>query len=178
LNFVARGRGDALHTGRIYGALRDARFRGTAWTLEAGDTYFSPPIGGYGFSNLFSPAVTFNGAAIRGRSNRTTIAVVAGRTTAWRNIFGNDPKGLGQTLAIGHVTRRLGSRFEISGHGSRIRTNLTRRVQLHDRCERSGRSGTRVGVDPSLQLVADGSLVSYRRTGTSSRERDGSYMGD
>jgi len=169
-------RGDALHTGRIYGALRDARFRGTAWTLEAGDTYFSPPIGGYGFSNLFSPAVTFNGAAIRGRSNRTTIAVVAGRTTAWRNIFGNDPKGLGQTLAIGHVTRRLGSRFEISGHGSRIRTtSLDEFSYTIDASDQVG-GGTRVGLIPSLQLVADGSLVSYRRTGTSSRERDGSYM--
>jgi len=170
-------RGDILHTGRIYGALRDAKFHGVAWTIEAGDTYFSPPIGGYGFSNLYSPALTFNGAAVRGRSDRTTLAVAAGRTTAWRNIFGNDPKGLGQTVAIGHITRRLGSRFEISGHGSRIRTtSLDEFSYTIDASDQVG-GATRVLLIPSLQFVADGSIVSYRRTGTSSRERDGSYMG-
>jgi len=170
-------RGDALHTGRIYGALRDARYHGTAWTIEAGDAYFSPPIAGYGFSNLFSPAVTFNGAAIRGRSDRTTVSIVAGRATAWRNIFGNDPKGLGQTVAIGHVARRLGSRFEITAHGSRVRTtSLDEFTYTIDASDQAG-GGTRVLLTPSLQLVADGSIVSYRRVGTSSRERDGSYMG-
>ena len=66
-------RGDALHTGRIYGALRDAKYRGVAWTIEAGDTYFSPPSADYGFSNLFTPAVTFNGAAVTGRTDRSTL---------------------------------------------------------------------------------------------------------
>ncbi len=170
-------RGDSLHTGRIYGALRDAKYHGARWTIEAGDAYFSPPIGSYEFSNLYSPSVTFNGAAIRGRTERTTLAVVAGRTTAWRNIFGNDPKGLGQTVAIGHVTRRLGSRFEISGHGSRIRTtSLDEFSYTIDATDQIG-GGTRVLLSPSLQFVADGSVVSYRRTGTPSRERDGSYMG-
>jgi sporulation related protein len=170
-------RGDALHTGRIYGALRDARYHGTAWTIEAGDAYFSPPIAGYGFSNLFSPAVTFNGAAIRGRNDRTTVSLAAGRTTAWRNIFGNDPKGLGQTVAMGHIARRLGSRFEITAHGSRVRTtSLDEFTYTIDASDQAG-GGTRVLVTPSLQLVADGSIVSYRRVGTSARERDGSYMG-
>ncbi|HEU4935545.1 MAG TPA: hypothetical protein VFT39_03760 [Vicinamibacterales bacterium] len=132
---------------------------------------------GLGFSNLYSPALTFNGAAIRGRTDRTTLAVAAGRTTAWRNIFGNDPKGLGQTVAIGHITRRLGSRFEISGHGSRIRTtSLDEFSYTIDASDQVG-GATRVLLIPSLQFVADGSIVSYRRTGTSSHERDGSYMG-
>ena len=170
-------RGDSLHTGRIYGALRDAKYHGTAWTIEAGDSYFSPPIVAFGFSNLFSPAVTFNGAAIRGRNERTTVAIVAGRTTAWRNIFGNDPKGLGQTVAIGHITRRVGSRFEMTAHGSRVRTtSLDEFTYTIDASDQAG-GGTRLLLTPSLQLVADGSLVSYRRVGTSSRERDGSYMG-
>jgi len=170
-------RGDTLHTGRIYGALRDARFHGVAWTIEAGDAYFSPPLGAYGFSNLCSPAVTFNGATISARTDRTALALVAGQTTAWRNIFGNDPKGLGQTVAIGHVTRRLGSRFEVSGHGSSIRTtSLDEFSYTIDASDQVG-GGTRVLLFPSLQLVADGSVVEFRRTGTSSRERDGSYMG-
>ncbi len=170
-------RGDTLHTGRMYGALREARFRGARWTIEAGDTYFSPPLTGYGFSNLFSPAVTFNGAMVQSRTDRTTLAVVAGRTTAWRNIFGSDPQGLGQSLAIGHLTRRLGSRVEVSGRGSRIRTSsLGEFTYTIDASDQIG-SGVRVLLTPSLQVIADGSLVSYRRTGTSSRERDGSYLG-
>ncbi len=170
-------RGDTLHTGRMYGALREARFRGARWTIEAGDTYFSPPLTGYGFSNLFTPAVTFNGAMVQSRTDRTTLAVVAGRTTAWRNIFGSDPQGLGQSLAIGHLTRRLGSRVEVSGRGSRIRTSsLGEFTYTIDASDQIG-SGVRVLLTPSLQVIADGSLVSYRRTGTSSRERDGSYLG-
>jgi len=170
-------RGESLHTGRIYAALRDAKYHGTAWTIEAGDAYFTPLIASYGFSNLYSPAVTFNGAAIRGGSERTTFAIVAGRTTAWRNIFGNDPKGLGQTVAIGHIVRRLGPRFEVSAHGSRIRTtSLDEFSYTIDASDQAG-GGARVLLTPSLQLVADGSIVSYRRVGTSSRERDGSYMG-
>jgi sporulation related protein len=170
-------RGDSLHTGRLYGALRDAKYHGVSWTIEGGDAYFSPPIVGYGFSNLYSPAVTFNGAAIRGRSERTTLAIVAGRTTAWRNIFGNDPKGLGQTVAIGHITRRLGARVEVSAHGSRVRTtSLDEFSYTIDASDQAG-GGTRMLLTPSLQFVADGSVVSYRRTGTSSRESDGSYLG-
>ncbi len=169
-------RGDSLHTGRIYGALREAKYHGAAWTIEAGDAYFTPRIVGYGFSNLFSPAVTFNGAAIRARTERTTVAVVAGRTTAWRNIFGNDPKGLGQTVAIGNIARRLGSRFELSAHGSRVRTtSLDEFSYTIDASDQAG-GGARVLLTPSVQFVADGSIVSYRRTGTSSRERDGSYI--
>ena len=170
-------RGDTLHTGRMYGALREARFRGARWTIEAGDTYFSPPLTGYGFSNLFTPAVTFNGAMVQGRTDRTTLAVAAGQTTAWRNIFGSDPQGLGQSLAIGHLTRRLGSRVEVSGRGSRIRTSsLDEFTYTIDASDQVG-SGVRVMLTPSLQVIADGSVVSYRRTGTSSRERDGSYLG-
>ena len=170
-------RGDTLHTGRMYGALREARFGGARWTIEAGDTYFSPPLTGYGFSNLFTPAVTFNGAMVQSRTDRTTLAVAAGQTTAWRNIFGSDPQGLGQSLAIGHLTRRLGSRVEVSGRGSRIRTSsLDEFTYTIDASDQVG-SGVRVLLTPSLQLIADGSVVSYRRTGTSSRERDGSYLG-
>src|SRR6185369_15930211 len=77
-------RGDSLHTGRMYGALRDLKWRSARWAIEAGDTYVSPSIAGYGFSNLFSPAVTFNGATVNGRSDRSTLTVVAGKTTAWR----------------------------------------------------------------------------------------------
>ena len=170
-------RGDTLHTGRMYGALRDAKYHGVSWTIEGGDAYFSPPFVKYGFSNLFAPAVTFNGASIGGRTDRSTLAVVAGRTTAWRNIFGNDPQALGQSLAIAHVTHRLGTSLELTARGSRIRTSSLREFSYTiDAGDQVG-GGARLSLTPTLQLVADGSLVSYRRTGTSSREHDGSYMG-
>ena len=170
-------RGDELHTGRMYGALRDAKYAGVRWTVEAGDAYFSPPVGGYGFSNLYAPAVTFNGAAVRGYTTHTSLAVVAGRTTAWRNIFGNDPKGLGQTAAIGYLTHRLAPRLEISGRASRVRTSsLDEFSYTIDASDQVG-GGARAWLTSSLQLVGDGSFVSYRRTGTSTRERDRSYLG-
>jgi hypothetical protein len=170
-------RGDTLHTGRIYGALRDARYLGAVWTIEAGDAYFSPSIGAYGFSNLFSPAVTFNGAAVRARTDRTTLSVVAGQTTAWRNILGNDPKALGQTLGVVQSTRRIGKTVELSARGSRVRTSsLDEFTYTIDASDQAG-AGARVLLTPSVQLVTEGSVVSYRRTGTTSQERDGSYLG-
>ncbi len=170
-------RGDTLHTGRMYGALRDANYRGVSWTLEAGDSYFSPPVVAYGFSNLFSPAVTFNGAAIGARADRTSLSVVGGRTTAWRNIFGNDPQGLGQTVGMVHLTHRAMRNLELSGRASRVRTSsLDEFSYTIDASDQVG-GGARYLLTPSLQLVADGSVVSYRRVGTTTRERDGSYIG-
>lgn len=170
-------RGDTLHTGRLYGALRDASYRGVHWTIEAGDSYFSPPVVSYGFSNLFSPAVTFNGASVGAHTDRSSLTILAGRTTAWRNIFGNDPQGLGQTLGIVHVTRRPSTKLELSARGSLVRTtSLDEFTYTIDASDQAG-GAARYLLTPSLQLVADASIVWYRRTGTTSRERDGSYIG-
>jgi cell division septation protein DedD len=172
----AARRGDTLHTGRLYGALRDLKLRGIAWTLEAGDEYFSRGIGDYRFANLFTPAVTFNGTSVTGRTSRTTMVLVAGKTTAWRNIFGNDPEGLGQSLLVGRVTNQATTRLSVSARASRIRTSSLREFSYTiDASDQVG-GGARLALTPSLQLVADGSLVSYRRTGVSTRERDGSYI--
>jgi cell division septation protein DedD len=169
-------RGDSLHTGRMYGALRDLKWRSARWAIEAGDAYVSPSIAGYGFSNLFSPAVTFNGATVNGRSDRSTLTVVAGKTTAWRNIFGNDPKALGQSLGIVHSTHRFGRRLEVGARGSRVRTSsLDEFSYTIDASDQAG-GGARFLLTSSVQLVADASLVSYRRTGTTTPERDGSYL--
>ncbi len=170
-------RGDTLHTGRIYGALRDAKYGGIAWTIEAGDAYFSPGVSDYRFSNLFTPAVTFNGAAVTGRTEHDVVTVVAGRSTAWRSIFGNDPQGLGQSLAIARITHRPTNRLELSARGSRVRTSSLREFSYTiDASDQVG-AGATVGLTSSLRLVADASLVSYRRAGVESRERDGSYLG-
>lgn len=169
-------RGKELHTGRLYGALRDLKYRQSTWTIEAGDAYFSPGLGEYRFANLFTPAVTFNGASVTGRTARSSVSVLAGKTTAWRSIFGNDPQALGQSLAVARVTHRPVTRLEINARGSRVRTSSLREFSYTiDAGDQVG-AGAKLGVTQSLQLVADGSLVSYRRTGVATRERDASYM--
>jgi hypothetical protein len=87
---------DLFHLGRTHMALRDVKFAGATWVLEGGDTYFSPAVGDYRFSNLFTPTVTFSGAMVSARTKRSHLTVVGGRATAWRNIFGSDPDSLGR----------------------------------------------------------------------------------
>jgi hypothetical protein len=156
-------RGDELHTGRMYGVLRDLKYRNVVWTIEAGDAYFSPALGDYRFANLFAPSVTFNGASVAGHTARSSIVVLAGRTTAWRSIFGNDPQALGQTLAVARVTHRATSRLELNARGSRVRTSSLREFSYTiDSGDQIG-GGAKLAVTPTLQLVADGSFVSFRR---------------
>jgi cell division septation protein DedD len=172
----AARRGDTLHTGRMYGALRDLKLRGIAWTVEAGDAYFSPGIGEYRFANLFTPAVTFNGTSVTGRTSRSTMVLVAGKTTAWRNIFGNDPEALGQSLLVARLTHQATTRLALNARASRIRTSSLQEFSYTiDAGDQVG-GGAKLAITPSLQLVADGSLVSYRRSGVRTRERDGSYI--
>jgi cell division septation protein DedD len=169
-------RGNEIHTGRMYGALRDLKYRNIVWTIEAGDAYFSPGLGDYRFANLFTPAVTFNGASVAGRTARSSIVVLAGRTTAWRSIFGNDPQALGQTLAVARITDRPTTRLELNARASRVRTSSLKEFSYTiDSSDQVG-GGAKLAVTPTLQLVADGSFVSYRRSGATARERDGSYL--
>ena len=124
-------RGDTLHTGRMYGALREARFRGARWTIEAGDTYFSPPLTGYGFSNLFTPAVTFNGAmraspyrsndaSGRRRTDNRMAKYLWQRSTGTRTIAGDRPPH----AATWFASRGKRPRFEDSHL-------VPRRIHLH-----------------------------------------------
>jgi cell division septation protein DedD len=170
-------RGNILHTGRMYGSVRDLKFRNTAWTIEAGDAYFSPGLGEYRLPNLFTPAVTFNGVSATGRTPQSHIVVMAGKTTAWRSIFGNDPQALGQTLAVARLAHQPIPRIEFNARASRVRTSSLKEFSYTiDAGDQVG-AGAKVGVTSSLQLVADGSFVSYRRSGVAERARDASYMG-
>jgi hypothetical protein len=169
-------RGDQLHAGRTYLSLRDLKYRGIAWTIEGGDAYFSPGISDYRFSNLFAPSVTFSGGAATGRTARSTISLLAGRTTAWRNIFGSDPEALGQSLAVLRATHRPADRLELSTRASRVRTTTLKEFSYTIDASDEAGAGAKFAWTPSLQIVADGSVVSYRRTGAAGRERDGSFM--
>ena len=108
------------------------QYRGATWTIEAGDTYFSPAWATIRFANLFAPAVTFNGASVDRREPPQTIVVLAGRTTAWRSIFGNDPQALGQTLAVARVTHTPTSRLELNAPRLARPHLVAQGIQLHD----------------------------------------------
>jgi cell division septation protein DedD len=169
-------RGKNPQLGRAYFSMRDLKYRGVIWTVEGGDAYFSPGIGDYKFSNLFTPAVTFTGGSVTARTARSSVAFVGGRASAWRNIFGSDPQALGQSLALFQASHRPIPALDFTARASRIRTwTLKEFSYTIDASDQAG-GGARLAVTSSLQLVADGSLVSYRRAGKAEREQDGSFM--
>jgi hypothetical protein len=166
-----------LRLGRVYFSMRDLKYRGVDWTVEGGDGYFSPGIGDYKFSNLFTPAVTFTGGAVTGRTARSSVAFVGGLASAWRNIFGSDPQALGQSIALFRATHRPIRALDLTARASRIRTWTLKEFNYTiDASDQAG-GGARLAATSSLQLIADGSLVSYRRAGTAVRELDGSFLG-
>lgn len=169
-------RTDRLHIGRTYAALRDVKFGGLAWTLEAGDTYITRAIGEYRFSNLTTPAVTFSGGTISGRHTRGRVDISAGRATAWRNIFGSDPDTLGQTIALARGSFRATDRLEVVGRASRLQTSGLKEFSFSVADSRQAASGVRFALTPEVQLIADGSVVSYRRVDSPVLRHDGSFL--
>ena len=164
------------HAGRLYASLKDLKVGNYRWTVEAGDAFFAPAIGDYKFSNLTTPIVTFMGGAVTARSARTSVGMVAGQGTVWRNIFGSDPDTLDQTIVGGRAAHRVSERLDVSARASRIRTeNLAEYTYTIAASDQAG-GGARYIMTPALQLIADGSVVSYRRAGSTVRERDGSGL--
>jgi cell division septation protein DedD len=169
-------RAERLHLGRNYAALRDLKRGQYSWTFEAGDAYFNRALGGYGFSNLSTPAVTFSGGAIEARSDRATLNIVGGRATAWRNIFGTDPDTMAQTLGMARGTFRVNDRLDVLGRVSRISTSGLREFTFNIADSRQAGGGARFSLTPAVQLVADGSYVLYRRLDSNIQHRDGSML--
>ena len=126
-------RGDTLHTGpHVRCAARSRRYRSVAWTIEAGDAYFSPGLGGYGFSNLFTPAVTFNGAAVAGRTERTA-------SSSWSLADDGVAKHLRQRSAGARTNGRRSVHVTRAPRAARAQRAglarphiVARRIQLHD----------------------------------------------
>jgi sporulation related protein len=169
-------RGDVIHTGRLFASLTDLKFRGATWTIEAGDSYFTPGLNDYRFANLFTPAVTFNGASISGHTNRSAVMIVAGQATAWRNIFGNDPQGLEQTIGLARASHHVSDTLEVSARASRIRTSSLREFTYTvDASDQAG-GGAKLWITRSVQVSADASTVHYRRPGVPAWQHDGSFM--
>ena len=113
------------HLGKTFVGVRDLKYRGLAWSFEAGDTYFTPAIGDYRFANLAAPSLTFVGGGVSGRSPRTSVGVVAGRATAWRNLFGTDPDTLDQQIIVGRASHKPTDRLELSTRASHVHVPAT-----------------------------------------------------
>ncbi|OFW07271.1 MAG: hypothetical protein A3H96_17270 [Acidobacteria bacterium RIFCSPLOWO2_02_FULL_67_36] len=169
-------RQDRAHFGKTYFAFRDIKQGTIKWTIEGGDAYFSPPLGDYKFSNLSAPTITFNGAAVSARTARSSLTVLGGSTTAWRNIFGADPEALGQSIGVARASHRPTARLELTARASRIRTKNLKEFRYTIAASDQAGGSVRWWIVPSLQIVADASAVSYRRAGSAVRERDESMM--
>lgn len=178
LQMEVRGtrRGDLMHLGRTFLAVRDARAHGATWTLEAGDLYTGPALADYQFSNLSAASITFSGGAATARTPRTTTQVIGGRSSAWRNIFGTDPDTLGQSLAIVRTRVQDTPRLQLNGRIARVRTwDVKEFTRTIDGSEEAG-GGARFALTPSVQLVGDSAFVRYRATGTRTWKSDASYL--
>jgi hypothetical protein len=178
LQLEVRGtrRGDELHLGRSSFALRDAKAHGISWTIEGGDTYSGPALENYQFSNLSAASITFSGAALTAKTDRTSTQILAGQSTAWRNIFGTDPDTLGQSVALARTSYRHDARLQINARAARVRTwNVKEFARTIDASDQAG-GGSRFALTPSLHLVADGSFVRYRAAGASTAVSDASYL--
>jgi cell division septation protein DedD len=162
------------HLGRALFSARDLKYRGGTWTIEAGDTWFSPLVGEYKFANLSAPALTFAGGSVAGRAARFSTGLLAGRTTVSRNLFGSDPDTIAQDLALGRASYRPRDGLELVARASRVRTG---HIPNHDPAiAASDQAGiaARWIAKPSLHVIGDGAMVSFRRHGSDIRTLDGS----
>jgi hypothetical protein len=167
--------GDA-RIGRAFVSIRDWKHRGINWTFEAGDSWFSPSIADYRLTNLASPTSTFSGAAVRARTRRSNASLMVGRTTAWKNFFGTDAQVLDQSLMIARGTYAASDRLDLNARASRIRTRDLQEYTFTVADSDQGGGGVRFVLTPAVYLVADGSIVSYRRQGSDVREVDASAL--
>ena len=120
-------------------ALRDGKVRGLTWTFEAGDLYTTPTTRDYQFTNLSGASITFNGGAVTAKTRTTTTQMVAGRSTAWRNIFGTDPDTLGQSLVVARETYQSSERLQVNARVARVRTwDVNRYTHTIDASDQAG----------------------------------------
>ena len=163
------------HMGKAFAAWRNVKLAGATWSFEAGDLYFTPVMGDYRFANLATPAITFAGGAISARTARSSASAVVGRVTASRNIFGSDADTLGQEVGLARATHKPLDWLEINARASRIRTTNVKEFGFTIAASDQAGGGARLTAG-RLQVVADSSVVSYRRAGSNEQVRDGSVI--
>ncbi|HEY7498674.1 MAG TPA: SPOR domain-containing protein [Vicinamibacterales bacterium] len=169
-------RGDLPHVGKAFFSLRDFKLRGANWSIDAGDTFFSPAIGDYRFANLSTPSITFAGSSVSARTTRAAAGMIVGRATATRNLFGTDPDTVDQGLAIARASYKATDRVELFTRASHVRTGALDQYNSPIAVSDQGGFAARWIATPWVHVIADGSVVSYRRRGGESREVDGSGL--
>lgn len=169
-------RDDRPHVGRAFVSLRDLKHRGVTYTFEAGDSFFSTTRGEYQLKNLFTPAVNFAGVSARASTPRTTLAIMAGRATATRNIFAADTDTLDQGLIIARGSRQMSERLQITAGASRIRTRDLKEFTFTIADSDQGGGGARFVLSPAVHLVGDASALTYRRRDSLETQTDGSVL--
>ena len=165
-------RGREPHLGRAYVAWRDVKHRGAIWTFEGGDFYFTPVVSEYRFTNLSTPVVTLAGGSVTARTTRSSVSLVAGKATAWRNIFGSDPDTLGQNVALARATHKAFNWLNVNVRASSIRTRDVKEFNYTIAASDQAGGGIHATIGPTLHVVADGGYVSYRRFGSNERLHD------
>ncbi|MEI6669744.1 MAG: hypothetical protein WCP29_16465 [Acidobacteriota bacterium] len=163
-------RGDRAVIGR--GVLRADGWQaaGLTWSLDAGDTWSAPVVQNFGFSNLFAPMVTFQGASVRGSSAATTLLVTAGRVTAQRNIFGTDTLAIGQQLYQASLSHRVNQALDVYARGVQVHSGpMPLYTAVTDQSTDVG-GGVRYRPTLSVQVMADGGMTAFRRRGVAITE--------
>ncbi|MCX6552691.1 MAG: carboxypeptidase-like regulatory domain-containing protein [Acidobacteria bacterium] len=163
-------RDDRAIVGRAVMRLDGVRAAGLSWAVNAGDTWTAPVMPDFGFANLFAPPVTFQGVSINGSSPRTFLLIGGGRVTAQRNIFGTDTVAVGQNVYQGLFSHRQSDRLDILARGAYVQSEHVQGYSaLTDRSVEGG-AGFRFRPTPSLEIVGDGGVTRFRRTGSSTTE--------
>ena len=173
---IRGARRDGLpHLGKPSSASVDLKYRGLAWSLEAGDTYFSPAIGDYRFANLAAPSLTFVGGAVavdrRGRASASSrVGPPRGATCS-----APTPTRSTSKSSLGAPSHKPTDSTRASRHARPTCTSAPS-IRTPRRSKRATKAAGRCGglSTPALHLVGDGAVVAYQRRGSATREVDGS----
>ena len=171
-------RGDRLHLGRNYAALRELKHGLGVVELRSGRRLLHPRARRV---RVLEPENSLGHLQRRRhqrpRPTRGDLHVIGGRATAWRNIFGTDPDTLAQTLGHGPRQRTrstIASRCSAASPASRRPTCASSASPSTD--SKQAGAGIRFILVPAVQLIADGSYVQYRRARLEVQVADGSFL--
>lgn len=162
------------HLGRSFATVRDLKFGGLTWSFDAGDLSYSPGNEAYRFTNLVANPVTLLGGSLAAKSAGSSVQLVGGRTTAWRNIFGTDSDALDQTLALGRVSHKPLTWLTVNGRASHVRTRNLDEFTYSIAASDQASAGLHVSPSTTFHIIADGGYGAYRRVGSNETVRDAS----
>lgn len=167
-------RGSTPHLGRSFASWRDLKFANATWAFEAGDIYFTPGNEDYRFTNLVANPITLLGGSISASTRQSSAQLVAGRTTAWRNIFGTDSDVLDQTLAFARLTHKPFPWLAMNARASTVRTRDLEEFAFSISSSQQASVGLHLMPSTTFHVVGDATYGAYKRVGSNETVRDGS----